>query len=449
MPDRRGVRFHELRDQVHAPHVDRVHADLSGEEVHRPFGCGSRLGPAGAAVGDGRRGVGDDTRGTALDVGDVVDRRDHRSGHRETEDATDVHEPARILEQVQLVVGDLALTGAADRHVLQLGATVTEVHHRLAAGLAPAHRASDRLRDRAEQHLLGVGADLRAERAADVGRDDTDLVGLDAVGRGDRRLDALGVLGGQPLVEATVDPRGRRATDLERARGDALVEEAARDDDLAILEVLVGVGVLGHTERRRVEHCVRSGVVVDQCFGRHRRFDVDQRREEVDVDEHHLGGVGGLRKCLRDDRNHGFADEADLVAGEQRARHGGVEVGRHRLERERFGGEDADDARHVLGPVDVDRQDRAVSDGRAGVHDMEGAGQQFLVEVVDVHAAGGEELGVLLALYSGPQDAAGHVCPLVLSVRAVCSCGVRRANDCEPSRQLRAQDQPCGRRRSA
>ena len=99
-----------------------------------------------------------------------------------------------------------------------------------------------------------------------------------------------------------------------------MVEEPARDDDFAVLEVLVGVGVLRHAEGRGVEHGVRAGRVVDQGLGGHRRLDVDERREEVDVDEHHLGGVDGLRERLGDDRGDRLTDEADLVAGEHRAR---------------------------------------------------------------------------------------------------------------------------------
>ncbi len=309
-------------------------------------------------------------------------------------------------------MGDLAFASAADRDVLQLRTAVAEVHHRLAARFAPAHRSADGLGDRAEEHLFGVGADLGAERTADVGRDDADLVGLDAVGRGDRRLDALSVLGGQPLVEAPVDPGGGRAAHLERTGGDTLVEEAALDDDFAVGEVRIGVGVLGHAEHRRVEHGVRAGGVVDQGLGGHRGFDVDQGRQEVDVDEHHLGGVGGLCEGFGDDRGDGFTDEADLVAREHRARHHRVELRWHGLERHRLGGEDADDAGHVLCSLDVDREDGAVGRCGACVDHVQGTGEQFLVQVVDVHAAGGEELGIFLALNSGSQDAAGHVCPL-------------------------------------
>ena len=319
---------------------------------------------------------------------------------------------------MHLVVRDVAVAGPTDRDVLHLGATVTERHHRLAAGLAPHDGAAELLRHRPEEELLGGRRDLRPEAAADVGGDDPHVVGFDAVRGDDRGLGALGVLGRDPLVQTAVDPGRRRAADLHRAGSDALVDEAARDDDLTVREVVVGRRVLRHAEHRRVEHRVRAGGVVDQGVGGERRVEIDLRRQEVDVDEHHLGGISRLGLRLGDDRHDGLTDEADLVAREQRARHHRVECRRDRLESERLGGEDPDDARHVLRSVDVDRQDRAVCGGRARVHDVEGASEQLLVHVVDVHPTGGEELGVLLALDSGPQNAAGHVCPLVLSVRA-------------------------------
>ena len=149
------------------------------------------------------------------------------------------------------------------RDVLHLRPAVAEGEHALAAGLAPAHRAADLLGDPAEQQLLGVGADLGAEAAADVGGDDADLAGLEPVGGLDRRHRALGVLGREPLVEPTVDPRHRRAAHLERARGDPLVDDPLRDDDLAALEELVA-GHVGHAHERGVEHHVAAGALVDQ-----------------------------------------------------------------------------------------------------------------------------------------------------------------------------------------
>jgi hypothetical protein len=49
-----------------------------------------------------------------------------------------------------------------------------------------------------------------------------------------------------------------------------------------------------------------------------------------------------------------------------------------------------------------------VGDGRAHVRDVGGAGQFGEIEVVEVDAASGEELGVLLADDAVPEDASRH-----------------------------------------
>ena len=67
-------------------------------------------------------------------------------------------------------------------------------HHRLTAGLTPAQRAIDFLGECAEQHLLGVGIDFRAEPAANVGGDDPEVAVIAAVGSDECSLGALRLL---------------------------------------------------------------------------------------------------------------------------------------------------------------------------------------------------------------------------------------------------------------
>ena len=148
---------------------------------------------------------------------------------------------------------------------------------------------------RSEDDLLRVRRDLGAEAAADVGREDADVVGLDAVGGDDRVLDALGVLGRDPLVQPAVDPRRGRAAHLERARRHALVDEAAADGDLAVGEELVA-GEVGHAEGGRVEHDVAAGGVVQQRRRGERRLGVDEHLELVVVDDH---GSAASTACSR------------------------------------------------------------------------------------------------------------------------------------------------------
>ena len=90
----RRVLVRELvgRDEVLAPDLGLVHADLVGEQVHRPLDDVRRLGPAGAAVGVDERGVRVDADDLGVDVRDLVAagqdaaverRRDARADRRE------------------------------------------------------------------------------------------------------------------------------------------------------------------------------------------------------------------------------------------------------------------------------------------------------------------------------------------------------------------------------
>ena len=417
LADHRRVRLGERLDQVDPSNLGGVLADLQGEQVHRPLDRRRGLRPPGAAVGDGWRGVGHDGRRAALDVRDRVHARRHRSGHERGEDRADLGERTRVLDHEESVVGDLAVARATDRDVLDLGPAVAEGHHRLAARLLPAHRAAEPLAQLAEHDLLGVGADLGAEPAADVGREHAHLVGLQLVADGERVLDALCVLGGSPLVKPTVDPRRRRPADLERARRHPLVDEAGGDGDLAVGEELFA-GHVRHAEGGRVEHRVAAGLLVEVHRRRQGFLRVDDGVEHVVVDEHDVGGVCGLLAGLGDDGDDGLADVADLAAGEHGAGDGRVERRRRRLEPEVLGREHAEHAGHAGGLAGVDRGDRAVGDGRSGVGD-EGRALELgdVVEIVEVLATGCQELRVLLADDPFTENAAGHSNPPVARSR--------------------------------
>ena len=139
-------------------------------------------------------------------------------------------------------MGDAPVSPATDADGLVLGATVAEIHHRLASGLAEPDRTTDRLGERADEEFLGVDADLRAEAATDIRGDDADLVLRNPVGLGDLTADALGMLGGHPLVQASPLPGGRGGARFHRAGGHTLVEGLDGDDDLAVgEELLTGV----------------------------------------------------------------------------------------------------------------------------------------------------------------------------------------------------------------
>ena len=127
-------------------------------------------------------------------------------------------------------------------------------------------------------------------------------------------------------------------------------------------------------------------------------------REGIDVGEHLLGGVVGLRLRFGDHGGDHVTDEAHPVAGEDRP----VVVGRqhrealHRRHPQVVAGVvHGDDAGHRFGAAEVDRVDRAVGDRRADERDVQHA---RLDEVVDVLAVAGEQRRVLQSQHLVAQD---------------------------------------------
>jgi Arc/MetJ family transcription regulator len=179
-PAQRRVVGELLRlDEVLQPQFRRVHAELLRQDVHRPLDAiGGFRHPERAAVGDAARRL----------VG--VDAVDREMRDREIVGAgDDVHEARRPFRRIGAGVegavvgqhmhaqaGDLAVLGRRDlrRHVIVAGeGGGGEVLHPV---LDPFHRlAGDDGRD-GRADIAGIGADLVAEAAADVGRDDVDLV---------------------------------------------------------------------------------------------------------------------------------------------------------------------------------------------------------------------------------------------------------------------------------
>src|SRR5712691_8796051 len=107
----------------------------------------------------------------------------------------------------------------------------------LVPGLVPPGWAAELLSDPGDHDVLGIGAELRSERAADIRGDHPYFFWLDAEHLGEGAFGALGALvrdpGGQPAVVAP-DGCGRPA--LHRCWRDPLVGERAADDDLAAVE---------------------------------------------------------------------------------------------------------------------------------------------------------------------------------------------------------------------
>ena len=266
--------------------------------------------------------------------------------------------------------------------------------HGLGARLDPLHRPPGEARGLCDRELLGVDVDLRAEAAADVGRDHAHLRLRDAADRGHERAHEVRHLrrGVERELVARRDPVGHDARAARSDRREALVVDRQRDLDGRGVEdgvealglVLDRAAVIARAPRRAI--CARSGLA--GVLG------VDHDRQRLVVDDDAVGGVARGRLRVGDDERDGLADHAHLALGQDRPLrlHGVAERirgARHAaLEPEVRGRQHLDDARHGLGRGGVDAADDGVRVRRARERGEGHAGQ---LDVIDVAALAGDQ----------------------------------------------------------
>ena len=124
-----------------------------------------------------------------------------------------MHVRTHVGEQVDPHAEDLAVVGDGELDLLQLVAAVVGDLRVLAARLDPLHRPAELERDDLHREdLLAVELQLGAEAAADVGRDDPDLVLRDAGRQRQQHPHDVRDLGGRPQGELAVRHRSGAAT---------------------------------------------------------------------------------------------------------------------------------------------------------------------------------------------------------------------------------------------
>ena len=269
--DRKVLRLEE----VTTPQLDRIHADLSGEELHGTLHRQRGLGATRPPVCLSGRGVGYDRTGPRLDVGDVVDADRHRKGEHRQEGPEPRVGPT-VNEHVQPVVGHVTVAGAADDKAVHVPSTRTHGVHVLGPGLKPPDRTTHRCRQPRQEDVLRVRRDFGAETAAHVRHDHLDAArGLLAVQSLQRHLHAMRPLVGHPDDELVALPCRRRGTGLDRSRSRPLVRDPSRDNSLAAGEEGVVGDARGHAQVREVDghvgahRWVHDNLVGDGVLGIH------------------------------------------------------------------------------------------------------------------------------------------------------------------------------------
>ena len=278
-------------------------------------------------------------------------------------------------------------------------------HEVLGAVLHPLDRLADHQRGDDRADVAGVDRDLVAEAAADVGRDDPDLVlgqprhqGVDGPVR-------VRSLAGGPQRELASDPLVVRdaAAGLHRRRVHARVDDVLGHHHVGVREDRLGGVLVAGLPVEAVVVLLAVQVVADhRGVRRQRAADVDDRRQDVVLDVDELEGVPCGVPVLGHHERDLLALEAHLVGGQ----HGLHVVGqrghpRQALRGQVGAGDDGLDLGVGLGRGHVDAHDGGVRHRRAEDREVQHAGQ---LDVVDVLAHAADEARVLLAEHPAVAD---------------------------------------------
>ena len=244
-------------------------------------------------------------------------------------------------------------------------------------------------------------AALRSEAAADVGRDDSHVLGGEPVERLQRALGGRHPLGGRVVSEpGAVEVRGACPT-FERRGGDASVHHGLLDHDVGALEQI------GDGGQHEFGTDVGADIGEEHDVAGLRLGDGGDGGQRVVVDDHLFGRVGARILGLGEDGDDRFADEAHRVLGQRPAVEALVDVGeevrrRDGAEVEIVGGVHRNDAGCGLGAAHVDGDDVAV--GHGGAHEGHVA-RTCELDVVDVAAPAGEQVGIFFSDNPVAEDA--------------------------------------------
>ena len=316
--DRRLIR--NCLDEIAAPDVGLGNFHFARGGRHQALDDVSRFRASRAAIGVDRRRVGEyrghfavnrRRRVLAGEQRRVKNGRDARREGRQIRAHVRGRDHAHRQELAVLVERELG-----GGHVI---APVRVRHERFRALGGPLDRAIDLLHRPGEHGLFRIQENLRAEAAADVGRDHAHLVlGQPEHERRHQQPLDVRILARHVQRVAVVRARiaGQRRTRLDRVGNEAVVHELEPGHVMRLLERTVDRRLV--TQRPHVARVVRRDVVHDRGARLARIGRVDDRRQQFVIDFDQLGGILGLIERLGDDHGDLVADVAHLALREQR-----------------------------------------------------------------------------------------------------------------------------------
>ena len=417
----RSHRVRELRDEVLAPELEWVHAELARERVHRALEHVRRLRSAGSAVGVRRCGVREGARERDAVVGDLVRPRvDPRTEERNA-GSHELQVRAHGAPGFRPDRRDVAVLRRRERELVHDIAAVDGSHVVFGPLLRPLHRAAQTACERDRERALAVDLELRAEASAHVGRDHADLRLGDAEHELESEARDVRCLRRRPESDLAGGPDLREhATGLDRVRDEPRLVVAPRHDDVGGVDRCLDVAGLELPDVAlvRAELLVHEGGSVCQ-----RLLDVGVRRKRLVIDLDELRCILCERAARGDDDRHGIALVARLANRERIVRRR-LDVFCHRpgarqaalpVLREVGTRERRDDALRSAGRLEVHTRD-----ARAWVRaaDDDHVRHRRQCHVVDEGSLSAQERRVLLALDGGSDEA---------------RCDLGRAHDATPA----------------
>ena len=393
-----------LGNEVLAADLQRIHSQLGRGQVHHPLQQIGGFRAPRAAIRVHRRRVREHRGHVDVDGGCLVRAGEQRAVQVGRDAGREQREiSAHVRHRLHPQPENAAVLRKRHLRVAVVIAAVRICEEGFTSLRGPLHRPRERPRRPGDHALLGIDEDLRAEAAADVGRDHAQFVlwQPEHEGRHDQPVHVR-VLRRHPERDLAGDRIGasQGRTGLDGVRNEAMVAEALLHHSRGARERLVGGCLVAELP---AEADVVRGFVVDRRSAPLERLGrIRHRRQRLVIDLHELGRIARDVGRLRDHHGDRVAHVAGAIDGQrvvsrdlhvrdQPARRDGLHPARNQvLSRVR-----RDDGLEVFRRLEVDADDARVRVRAADECGIGGAGN---ADVIDVRALAGDEARVLAAL---------------------------------------------------